>query len=189
VSFGYVINTNCARFGHVEHDYSLAGPAFKAQVIDHDTSLGNQICYVQSLAGIKTFLRFPHIKNYYSGQKVAVNEARLFLKCFETDPELSQAKSLILVVKKDTAGYYITEDQLEGIDYYGGYYDSDNNGYWFRITMTVQNLMRMQDPDYGLEIYMSGGGVNAERVLLHGPNPQEPFTEEKMKLVITYTRL
>jgi hypothetical protein len=188
--FNYTINSNCARFGHVEHDYSLAGPAFKSQVLDQDTALGDHICYVQSLAGVKTFLRFPNIKNYYSDGKIAVNEARLFLNCYETDPELAPANNLILVIKKDTTGYTITEDQLQGSEYYGGYYDSDKNGYWFRITNTVQDLMRRTDTDYGLEIYMSGGGVNAERVLLHGPRPLAPFTtDDRMKLVITYTRL
>lgn len=189
LSFDYTLNNNCARFGHAEHDYSVASPEFRAQVIDKDTTLGNQLCYVQSLAGVKTFLRFPNIKNYYADGKIAVNEARLFLKCAETDPLLTPANNLILVIKTDTAVYAITEDQLEGSDFYGGSYDSDKNGYWFRITMTVQDLMRSQKTDYGLEIYMSGGGGNAERVLLHGPSPQELYAEDRMKLVLTYTRL
>ena len=77
---------------------------------------------------------------------------------------------------------------MQGEGFFGGYYDKDLNGYWFRITSTVQDLMRSEDPDYGLEVYVSGGAVNAQRVLLYGTNPQLPSVpENRMKLIITYT--
>jgi hypothetical protein len=192
LAFAYVINSNCARFGHFDHDYSFADASFKAQVLDKDTTLGNQTCYVQSLAGVKTFLRFPNLRNYYANGKIAVNEARLFIKGYEIDPYLQAATNLIMVKKTDTGGYAILEDQLEGSDYYGGDYNEDDNGYWFRITMTVQDLMRADTlvNDNGLEIYMSGGAVNAERILLTGTDPQSPaLPEDRFRLVITYTKL
>ncbi len=190
LSYAYVINSNCARFQHYDHDYSLADAAFKSQVMEKDTSLGQQVCYIQAMGGVKTFLRFPYIKNYYADGKIALNEARLFLKCSETDPVLSPGKNLILVVKDDSTGYVISEDQQEGTDFFGGAYDKNAHGYWFRITMTVQDLMRSEDPDYGLEIYMSGGAVNANRVLLAGTDPQAPgIPEDRIRLVLTYTRL
>jgi len=58
--------------------------------------------------------------------------------------------------------------------------------------MTVQDLMRADTlvNDDGLEIYMSGGAVNAERVLLTGTDPQSPaIPEDRFRLVITYTKL
>jgi hypothetical protein len=188
--FDYVINANCARFGHFEHDYSLASQAFKAQVLDKDTALGQATCYAQSLSGVKTFVRFPNIRNYYDNGKIAINEARLFVNCFQSDPDLPVATNLILVQKADSAGYIVTLDQLEGSDYYGGEYDSKKNGYWFRITLTIQDLLQSTDPDNGFEIYLSGGAVNAERVLLSGPDPLLlPQEEDRMKLVITYTEI
>lgn len=190
ISYSYVINTNCARFGHFDHDYSQASTEFKSQVIDKDTMLGNSTCYVQSLAGVKTFLRFPHIRNYYEDKKIAVNEAMIFLSCRETEPELAVANLLVMVQKNEEGGYDALEDQLNGTDYFGGVYDEEKNGYWFRITGTLQDLMRSEGTDYGLEIYVSGGSVNGERVILHGPDPLEPANEDsRMKLVITYTAL
>jgi hypothetical protein len=188
LSYQYLINSNCARFGHYAHDYTLASSEFKAQVIDKDTALGKNFCYEQALGGVKTFLRFPYIKNYYSSGKIAVNEARLFLSCYETDPELGVSSTLVLVKKNSEGGYDITNDQLQGEGYFGGYYDKNLNGYWFRITSTVQDLMRSDDPDYGLEVYVSGGSVNASRVILNGTSPQLPSSpEDRMKLIITYT--
>jgi hypothetical protein len=188
LKFSYVINSSCARFGSFTHDYSQGDPAFKAQLIDKDTSLGNNTCYIQALGGVKTYVHFPHIKNYYANGKIAVNEARLFLKCQETDADLGLATVLILVKKNAEGGYDILGDQLEGAGYFGGYYDKNIHGYWFRITSTIQNLMRSEDPDYGFEVYLSGGAVNAERVLLNGPDPLDPASfNDRMKLVITYT--
>jgi hypothetical protein len=190
LKFEYVINSSCARFGNFTHDYSLGDPAFKAQVLDKDTSLGKNICYVQALGGVKTFVRFPHIRDYYANGKIAVNEARLFVYANEPDAELDVASTLVLVSKDADSGYTITQDQLNGASYFGGFYDKSRQGYWFRITGTVQELMRSADPDYGLEIYVSGGAVNAQRVLLNGTSPQLPVApEDRMKLVITYTPL
>ncbi|MCU0370631.1 MAG: DUF4270 domain-containing protein [Bacteroidales bacterium] len=192
LEFPYLINSNCARFGSFTHDYSLGDASFRAQVVEKDTALGTNICYVQALGGVKTFIRFPNLKNFYTDSKIAVNEARFFLKCAETEPILDPATLLIMVRRTEDGSYEILDDQLQGSDYFGGYYDDDDDGYWFRITSTVQDLMRADttQTDYGFEIYLSGGAVNGERVLLGGSDPQVPeLAEDKMKLVITYTKL
>ncbi|HPI84808.1 MAG TPA: DUF4270 domain-containing protein [Bacteroidales bacterium] len=188
--FSYLINSNCARFSHFDHDYSLGSPEFKAQVIDGDTTLGKSVCYVQALGGVKTYIRFPNIKNYYNNGKIAVNEARFFLQAYEQNPELARAASLIMVKRNGDGSYSILNDQLDGDSYFGGFYDESKGGYWFRITSTVQELMRSDSTDYGYEIYLSGGSINSERVLLSGTNPQSPVdAEDRMNLVITYTTL
>jgi hypothetical protein len=97
--------------------------------------------------------------------------------------------SYLALVKVDTSGgYTILDDQLQGADYYGGYYDSLNNEYYFRITNTVQSLMKNLKPDYGLELYVSGGAVNAERAVIYGTNPLTK-PEDRIKLILTYTKL
>lgn len=190
LKFEYPINSSCARFGSFVHDYSLGDPAFRAQLIDKDTSLGQQICYIQALGGVKTYIRFPNITGFYQDGKIAVNEARLFLRTYEPDPALPMAKFMILVKRTQEGGFALLPDQLEGTSHFGGYYDEKNRGYWFRITSTVQDLMRSTEPDYGMDLYLSGGAVNAERVLLNGPGLQPPLdSNERMKLVVTYTRL
>jgi len=190
LSYNYVINSNTGRFGNFMHDYNLGDPAFRAQVLENDSSLGQQICYVQALGGVKTNIRFPDIRHFYDDGKIAVNEARLFMKTYEEDPELPLAKFLILVARKSDGGFTLLGEQLEGTTFFGGFYDKKSKGYWFRITSTIQDLMRSTEPDYGFDLYLSGGSVNAERVLLVGPEPQLPANpEDRMRLVITYTRL
>lgn len=190
LQFDYLINSNCGRFGSFTHDYSLGDAAFKSQVIDKDTTLGNSQCYIQALGGVKTFVRFPDIKDYYANGKIALNEARFFLSCSETDPALDKATTLVMVKRTEDGSYDILDDQLDGAGYFGGYYDDELDGYWFRITSTIQELMKSEDTDYGFEIYLSGGAVNAQRVLLDGTAPQSPVpAEDRMRLVVTYTTL
>jgi hypothetical protein len=190
LSFKYLLNSNCGRFGHFDHDYSVADPDFISQVIDKDTARGQNICYVQAMAGVKAFIRFPDIKNYYNNGKIAVNEARLFLNCYEAVPLFDPAVQLIMVKRTSDGSYTYLEDQLVGEGYFGGYYDDEAHGYWFRITATIQELMRSEETDYGYEIYLSGGSVNAQRVLLLGPEPAQPAAaDSRIKLVLTYTGL
>ncbi len=195
LQFTYTINSNCARFGKFDHNYNLGSPAFKAQVLNKDTSFGKSICYLQAMAGVKTFVRFPNIKNFYANGKIAVNEARFFMSSLELNPFVAAATSLALVKKDSTGGYNLLEDQLNGTDYFGGTYDKNNHGYWFRITTSIQELMRSENQDttfrdYGFELYVSGGAVNAQRVVLNGSSPLNPeLFSKRMKLVITYTKL
>jgi hypothetical protein len=190
LKFSYVINSNCGRFGHFDHDYTQGSAEFVSQVLEKDTTLGKNTCYVQALGGVKTFIRFPTLKNYYTNGSIAVNEARFFLSCYETEPELDIANLMIMVKKKSDGSYTILDDQLNGERFFGGYYDENLHGYWFRITSTVQDMMREEEPDYGFEIYLSGGAVNAERVILNGSDPAGPDTEDsRMRLVITYTTI
>lgn len=190
LSYDYVINSNCARFGQFVHDYALGETSFRNQVIYGDTALGKETCYIQANGGVKTRLFFPHIKKYYEDGKIAVNEARLFLKPLLSDTTLPLARNLVLVASNGKGGFTVLEDQLESASYFGGFYDKKNGGYWFRLTSTIQDLMRSDDPHYGFEIYLSGGAINAERTLIVGTDPaDDELKDSRIKLVITYTRL
>jgi hypothetical protein len=191
LSFGYNISSTCARFGHYEHDYSLGDADFRAQVIDGDSTLGNQQFYAQTMAGVKALIRFPYLKNYFNEGSIAINEARLFINAVTTDDSPYPPASTITMVRSDgEGGYEVLQDQYEGTEFFGGTYDKDNQGYWFRITRTVQDLMSLDEPDYGFELFISGGSLVAERSVFAGPDPSAPLSpDDRMKLVITYTKL
>ncbi len=188
LEFGYVLNSSCARFGRFVHDYGLGETGFRNQVAYGDTALGRELCYVQAMGGVKTHIDFPHIRSFYDNGKIALNEARLFLKTHEAAPALPVADFVVLVANDGKGGFSILPEQTEGSGYFGGYYDKYAGGYWFRITETIQDLMRSEEPRYGFDLYLSGGAINAERVLITGTDPQDPLNQEnRMKLVLTYT--
>jgi hypothetical protein len=190
LSFRYPININSARFGQFTHDYTQGDALFQSQLIDEDTTLGQNLCYIQALSGVKVFVRFPELKEYFGDTTVAINEARFFLNNAEADPPLGIARQLVMVKKKEDGSFDVLDDQLNGLDYYGGIYDEDSQGYWFRITSSIQDLVLSEDPDYGYEIILSGGAINAERVVLNGTLPtEEELIDDRMKLVVTYTAI
>lgn len=190
LAFPFIINSNAAYFGQFRHNYSLAQPIFKEQVIDGDTTNGRNTCYIQAMAGVKTFIRFPHIRNLYDDGLIAINEARLFLKLQEEAPLYRPAQLLVMVKSDGEGGYSILDDQLEGVGYFGGIYDPDTRGYWFRITSSIQEILQTTDPDYGFELFISGGSILAERSILTGYAPDPPVpADDRMKLVITYTKV
>jgi hypothetical protein len=190
LSFDYIISAYAAYFGEFRHNYTMAEPGFKKQVVDGDTSLGKNTLYVQTMAGVKSYLKFPYLKNIDDNAGIMINEARMFITTPELDPYLDPPNTLVLVKSDGEGGYDIMTDQAVGDDYYGGVYDSVSRGYWFRITETVQEMLLSDDPDYGFELYISGGSVICSRGILNGFDPIEPVPyDDRIRLVITHTAL
>jgi hypothetical protein len=190
LAFPFLISNNAAYFGEFNQNYSVAQPIFQSQVLSGDTSLGKTTCYIQAMAGVKTVIKFPYLRNLYDNGKIAINEARLFIKLQQPEPMFDPPTSLVIVKSDGEGSYTVTVDQLEGLDYYGGIYDETSNGYWFRITTTIQGILSSDEPDYGFEMFLSGGSVNAQRCILSGSDPIAPVPmEDRMKLVITYTKV
>jgi hypothetical protein len=190
LDFNFAISSFAARYGQFQHNYSVAQPIFRQQVIEGDTSLGKTTCYVQSMAGVKTIIKFPFLRSLNLDGNIAVNEARLFINVQEEDPWFPPAQTMVLVRSDGEGGYTVLEDQLEGQEYFGGVYDEENRGYWFRITSSIQQILSQDDPDHGFELFISGGSLNAQRCVLTGSDPITPVPyEERMRLVITYSKI
>ena len=65
LSYDFVINSSCARFNIFDHhQYLEASPEFKNQVLNHDTSSGKNMLFLQGLGGVKIRFRLPNIKDY-----------------------------------------------------------------------------------------------------------------------------
>lgn len=188
--YPFIISTYAAYFGEFRHNYSLAQPAFRSQVLEGDTSLGKNTIYLQTMAGVKSFIKIPFLRDIENAGHIAINEARLFISAQEADPYLPPAGTLVLVRADGEGGYDFLPDDNVGDDYFGGYYNEDDDGYWFRITETVQDMLSGDDPDYGFELYISGGSVNHSRCILTGFDPPFPVPfDDRIRLSLTYTKL
>lgn len=187
LKYDYIINSNCARFNTFTHDYNTGHYYFKQQVVDGDTTLGRVISYVQPLSGVKTKVFFPYIKELFKDGPVVINEAKLIIPGVLESYEYGAPTSLVLAKATEDGSLVTLEDQLEGTEYYGGYYQSSTNGYFFRITNYLQNYLVSEDTDYGLELIVDGGAYITRRFMLWGDqNPLDPDT--RLKLEITYTK-
>jgi len=191
LQFNFVINDNCARFNNYNHNnYEDASPEFKNQVLNGDTSLGDNILYLQAMGGVKTKIRFPNIKNYISSGNIAVNQAMLIIKGIEGNDDFEPPSRLALVKINEEGETEILIDQYEGDIYFGGTYISSDNEYRFRITRHIQHLLSGTETDYGLYLMNSGSSVKADRLTIYGANPNPPPpSEDRIKLSLTYTIL
>jgi len=192
--YEYVITDKCARINTFDHDqYKDASPDFKNQVLDHDTSDGKNFLYLQGLSGVKIKIRLPFIKDYGKSQKIAINNAVLILKNFESDTTLAPPPQLTLI-KADSAGRigYLVDDS-EGSVYFGGTYHASDKSYSFRITRHIQQIIQGKEKNYDLYLLVNDPSINVlipNRMVGIGTNPEIPdLSSARFQLQLVYTKL
>ena len=177
LDFDFNINSNCAFFHHVEHDYS------NTVIEDALNNNENNQFFVQSLAGVNGRMFIPGFDSLRT-QNIMVNRAEVILP-FEdyAYDEFLAPVSLFLSRKKDSTDEFLP-DLFEGN--LGGGYNNTSKNYSFNITRHVNELIAdstlMNDT---IKILPSGNGVSANRVILNGMNS---IKKNKAKAVITYTK-
>jgi hypothetical protein len=190
----FYITNDGARFNHFEHyDYADADPLFRQQVIDGNKALGQDIIYLQPLGGVRTYLHIPSLvtlgNEIQSGQRtmIAVNEAKIVFSNFESDPFLDPPTRLLLANITDEKGSTtFLDDQREGDNYFGGYYNKSNMTYTFRLNRYVQDrLLNPEEEDFGLALLVPGASSVPQRVILNG----SAAGSGEIKLVIKYTEV
>jgi len=193
--FDMPIDIVSARFSAFDHNgYFHADPGFKQQVLYHDTTLGKNKVYLQTLGGVKVRLRLPFIKELKKLGPIAINNAILSFTNPEADTTYIPPPQLSLF-RIDSAGRLgALPDELEGAAYFGGDYDKNSRGYFFRITRYVQQLL-INDTltNYDLTVFASNPltrDVFTNRVILNGTDPYfQPDFADRIRLKIVYTKL
>lgn len=186
LKYSFFITNAGARYNQYNHfGYEHAAPEFKQQVLNRDTTFGSQIIYVQPMSGVKTHLRFPTLTAL--GSKISINEARLIFTNQESDSPFANPSRLVVGKITDAKGTTtLTDDQLEGDNYYGGYYNSESKNYQFRISLYAQErILNPTADDFGLALLVPGAATVPQRVVLNG----SAVATNPLKLVVTYTRL
>lgn len=181
LKFNFNINTSSARFNTASHDYT--GTPVEAQLLD--SSLGSQSVYVQALAGVKTRVEFPFLQSL--PDSIVINNADLVLPFdyFSSDPYTPHNLLHVLGIDDDGETYF-TDDFFEGESIHGGTVDYDNNEYRFNIAKHVNNVLTGARSNNGLYLLSSSAMITTNRAVINGTNSSN---KNKMKLVITYTKL
>lgn len=182
-NYSFEINSSCARVTQVSHDYSAA-TAINTQLTD--STLGQNVVYLQDPAGLKTRILFPFINNFIESGKIAINKAELVFRIDQTVSATNYPNhsSLALGEIDSTGKINYLKDDLYLSSTFGGGVDA-NKEYKFNISLYIQELLNGKK-QYGL--YLLGGDGNiitATRTAIGGPkNSTYP-----MKLRLTYTKI
>lgn len=186
LEFKFFINLNNARVGRYEHEYELSTDQnFLAQVINGDTTKGEEFLYLQGTGGVKTHIWYPGVVEWLEQKGRVINEAKLYVNLAEEyDPE-THPTSTSLIVFKNTAegGFNFIPDQLQGEAYFNGKYNAESNNYFFRTSLHLQDLL-LGEPDYGLGMFPNAKSVKATQMKIHGYDPTLP---NSFHLQVIYT--
>lgn len=190
LSFKFFINLNNARVGRYEHEYNLSTDQnFIEQVVNGDTSKGEEYLYLQGTGGVKTNIWFPGVKEWGAlANNRIINEAKLIINLAEEYDmdEVPPSTSLILFQYTPDSAYSdfnFVVDQLQGEAYFNGKYSESTNSYFFRISMHLQGLL-LDEEDYGLGMFPNAKSVKATQMKIHGTDPASP---NRLQLHVTYT--
>ncbi|RZK66113.1 MAG: DUF4270 family protein, partial [Pedobacter sp.] len=145
---------------NIKHDYT--GTAIQTQLNNPTVQYG--VTYLQGLAGVRTKISFPNLKNFTTVYgKAVINKAELVVDLsagtyalpFAPSQRLSLyrwdiAEQEVNVPDRDQSGSNYNGDPRAKTDAaFGGYYDSLKNRYIFNVTAYVQDLIDGTKIDYG----------------------------------------
>lgn len=193
--YDLLLNENCARFIHIDHNgYLDAGSDLKQQILNHDSAQGANKLFLQGMGGVKIKFKFPFIKGLGKGKIIAVNDAILQLKNLDTDTTFDPPPTLTMI-RQDSAGRigYLVDDN-EGSAYFGGTYDTKNRSYFFRLTQHIQKVLQ-NSYTTNFDIYLMVNTqvtnlVTPNRIMLYGTKPLAPGDySNRFQLKMTYTVL
>lgn len=181
-----IVNTFCSSHAVFEHpnNYADASTAFKQQVTSNDTSLGQQIVYLQPLGGVETIIKMPHLSDLQSENNAALASAEIIFKVEGSTDANSEVPAQLALVNTNKSGkVFFLADNLEGTSYFDGKYDESSRSYRFRVTRHIQKILTGEIENYGMKLVVNGSAVQGNRVVLAGPDA----STRAMKLKLIYT--
>lgn len=184
LKYDFTINTSAVKYCRFDHDYT--GTDIEAHLNNLPTK-DTLISYVSALAGVKTKIEIPFVKNLAEDGNVIINKAEVEITVeggtegnFDTPLE-----SISLVGINENGDDVFLPDFFEGLDYYGGTYDTQTKKYKFNIARHINDLVNANGGNYGMYIVANGGTTTASRSVIGS----ERNTTAKIKLNITYSKL
>jgi hypothetical protein len=187
LTYTFPINENSARVGSFNHyAYSGANHDFQAQIAG-DTSRGQNILYLQSMAGVKTYIKFVNLRSLLYDGNVVINKAELVITPnVNLQGDYVDPPQLALAMINEDGTISFLPDQYYGTSYFGGVYTSSTGEYRFNLATYVQYLMKYEDyTGKGLYLTIAGSSTNGGRLVFNGPET----TSSNLRLEISYTKL
>jgi len=183
--FQFLIKTGeTVRVSSYEHGYESGDPNFVKQVLDKDTLLGTKMLYVQCMGGVKTKIFFPYIKEF-KDKNVVINKAELVVTNIGEELNLFPPSNNLNIFRIDKNGEQQYLPDFGTSAYWGGSYNESTKEYRFRITRYIQDIILREDYEPFVYLVANRAASDANRLILSGTNPENPFT--RLRLEVYYT--
>ncbi len=186
--FTVVINADAATANNYKHDYS---GSYAESALQPNRS-GDSLVLIQSMAGLKTKISVPNIKNLGN---ISISKAELVLTNFKNSIDITSQFTIpgrLTLNAVDSVGKNaFLDDQFIGETYLGGERFQESNLektvnlYKFNTAVHFQNVISNQKEDYGIYILTFPSNRIADRLVAGGGN----HSKYPMKLKLTYTKI
>jgi hypothetical protein len=191
LSYNFIPSQYSASFQNFDHlDYIGADADFYNQVIENDTTLGEEKFYMQTLGGVDSYIRFPSLFDNEDFSKYAINEAKLIITNIDPESKFVGPTSMSLLQKRysdidSTNNYYYLEDTGGGEAYFDGFYNSTSKQYEFRITNFMQRYIAGDFESDNILMQIVGATYKGSRLIAGGSN-SDLYPESNIRLEIIY---
>lgn len=187
--YNYYITSSDAYFNHIDHNYTQGNANFTSQVLDGQTAMGQQQVYLQTMGGVRTYVKFPNLVHWTDTLvdcHLVVNEAKLIVPVVSAtlDSVYTAPKNFILLGFNADSTTYLLPDYYEGNSYFGGTYNASQRCVTFRVSEYLQSVIMGKKDNNGLCLGINGASYNAQRMVVGGPEATEG---EAMRLEVTYS--
>ena len=187
-SYSFSINSTTEKYAYFAQNYAATDVE---KQLNNDISKNTAVTYVSSMAGVKTKIELPTIKELGNGDPVLINKAELiFSVAVDKESLVDLVDETIYLVGIDAEGnQLILADDNPAIEsdntHFGGSYDSSTGTYTFNITRHIHQLLTTTETDHGMYLVSSGARTEANRVVL-GSGEENTY---KIRLEITYSKI
>jgi hypothetical protein len=183
----FKINSETVKYCRFAHNYA------NTDVIKHiapvDPSHDPTVSYVSAMAGVKTKIEIPNIKELAQNGNIIINKAELVITIENpvvTEGDFnSPLPSLALVGINSNFESVFLPDYYEGPDYFGGVLNTTYKTYRFNIARHIHQLAYSTEIDNGMYLIANSASILANRSVISSENS----SISKIKLEITYSKL
>ena len=187
--YNFYITSSDTYFNHFDHDYTQGSPEFVSQVLEGQSEQGQQVAYLQTMGGVRTWIQFPNVDHWTDTLEhghLIINEAKLILpaQTLSLDSIFKTPTNFSLVGLNADSSIYLLPDYYEGNAYFGGSYNTSNQTVSFHVSEYLQSVIMKKQENIGLSLGINGASYSATRFVVNGPNAP---VGEKMRLEITYS--
>ena len=182
----FKINSETVKYSRFAHNYTGTDVI---KHINNDPTKDTTLTYVSTMAGVKTKIEMPTIKELNKNGNVIINKAEIvFTITNNSEGNFDNAISSLSLVGINASGETVfLSDFYEGLDHYGGTLidGGTSKTYTFNISRHIQQLLYHSTTDYGLYLLANGGSTTAKRSVINS----EKNLVSKIRLNITYSKL
>lgn len=189
-SFSLVVNASSATVNNYKHNYS--GSVAK-NYMSNNKNIGDSLSFIQSMAGLKTKIIIPHLKNLGN---ISINKAQLVITSAKTNFDINNkdfylpGRLTVNAVGEDGGNAFVN-DQFVSDTYFGGNKETEDflgnkiTKYKFNLALNYQDIINNKTKDSGIYLLTFPSSRIADRIIVGGGS----HSKYKMKLLLTYTKI